>query len=172
MINSINPYGNLGAVNFGGYNALKNPAGSTGVSPYSNYGTDGFSASRELQRGGFMNGMPPLTNTNFLTNMPTPVNNTMPNTENPSKGIWSAMGASVVGNLLNRLIDRLFGGGGNGGNGGGGEVDDGGGYDDGGFDDQNVDDQNFDDQNFDNQNVDNNQYDDQQINAANDTQTE
>jgi len=160
MINSINPFGNLGAVNFGGFGASGNLAGNKAVNPFSNYGADGFSASRELQRGGFMNGMPPLTNTNFSTNMPSPVNNTMPKTGNPSSGVWSAMGASIVGNLINKLIERLFGGG-NGCN-GGGQVDDGGGYDDGGFDDQNVDDQNFD----------NNQYDDEQVNAANDTQTE
>gem|GEM_PF-2955375 len=152
MINSISPFGNLKSINYGGFKAANIPVNNSAINPYNNFGTDGFSASRELQSSGLLNGMPPVSNnTNFLSGIPTPNNNTMPQPASP----WAAMGASVVGNLLNNLINRIFGGGNNGGNNdGGGQVDD------GGDENQPVDDFN------------NDQNNDPQINDTDETPTE
>ncbi|MGV8120740.1 MAG: hypothetical protein AB2L14_13355 [Candidatus Xenobiia bacterium LiM19] len=127
MIKAINPKVNMkgtGAMNF---KSAALPAKNAMAKHAARHGADGFTASRETRQGGFANGMP------------SPTTLQTPQAKDSTGDLLKMTGISLLGNFLNKLIDRIFGGGGGGGgqvNGGGGggrnggQIDGGGGFDD------------------------------------------
>ncbi|MGV8120739.1 MAG: hypothetical protein AB2L14_13350 [Candidatus Xenobiia bacterium LiM19] len=79
---------------------------------------DGFTASKELSRGGFADGMPPVSKTDFSNGMPAPTQVSQPQQQDQDDGtgnMWAMLGLSLAG----KLIEKLFGGGGQDGGAGG-----------------------------------------------------